>query len=251
MKKANILLVAVCAFLVTITSSCLSSDNNNSYDAFEYMTVEGSYPLYEVYGESGTTYIVSNQSELILKQNNGENYNYNRAFMFFKYEDDNTEANTRKISVVAVRPLYESNVSFKKDTLQLTEDNEIDNSKYQPFMRGNWVSYNRGYLTVHFNFFPQEKITLKNFVLVVDKVDGNSLNLRLVNTMNRDDNGYATNSYPTEVSYLLNINELRHEHPDIDINKDIQVSVFLDTMNDGVTLVGEKPIDIKLSGFEI
>lgn len=247
MKKSNFILVAICALLVTFTSSCLNSGNNSGYDAYEYMTIEGDYPYYDAYGDSGTKYDVKNPNELQIKDNKGNKFTYQRAIVFFQYEDKNNEAKTRAITVVGVTPISESKVSFVKDTLKLTEDNQIDTSKYQPFVRGNWVSYNRGFITVHFGYMPTEKVKLDNFVLVVDKVEGNSVDLRLVNTIKRGDDGYVTVSFDIPVSYKFNVRHLEQ----IDYSKPILVTVSLDVQSEGVKKIGKEPLEIKLNEFEL
>ena len=250
MKKTNLILAAICTFLVAFTSSCLDSGNSSRYDAYEFMTIEGEYPFYDAYGESGTEYDIQNPTELQVKDTSGQEYKYHRAIVFFKYQDDKTEAKIRKISVVGVNPLTESEVSFKRDTLKLTEDNEIDTSKYQPFVRGNWTSYNRGYLTVNFGFMPDENVKLENFILVVDKVEGNSVNLRLVNTTERGNDGYVTTSIDTPISYKFNLMHLEHDYNEqIDRSKPILVTVSLDVQSEGVKNIGKEPLEIKLNEF--
>ena len=250
MKKINFIGMAALAFLLTLTTSCLDSNGGGGYDAAEYVTLEGFYPMYDVYGDSGIKYDVLNQDKLLLKNTSGGDFKYHRALMYFDYEDNDKEAKTRKVKVVAIEPLPESKVTMVvADSLLVEGTKEIDTEKYQPFTQEGGARYNRGYFTLSFNYIPVKDLSIDNFILAVDKVEGNSVNLRLINTKKRYSDGYVSNSYPIIMSFKLDPYEFRGNYPDINFSEDITFKLEVDILREGIKSFGDKPILVKLNQF--
>lgn len=233
MKKINTLFALALAFVVMFTSSCFDSGNSGStYDASEYVRVSGSYPFYNVVGDSGTEYTLSNPEKMQLKTSEGD-YEYERALLWFKYDEATASNKTsgfsviRRVKVVSVNPLAVDNFNYRSDTLKV---DEID---YVPFIQVAQPWGDQYYINASFLTPFSDKLTTKDFTLFVENSSENALNLRLLDTREEKDfqQGQPTNGF---ISFRLDKNYLRATCENLNFSDSITVNVSAKERGNGL-----------------
>lgn len=232
MKTINTLFAFALAFVVVLTSSCFDSGNNgDTYDGAEYVRVDGSYPYYDVVGDSGTKYAIANPEKMRITTSEGD-YEYERAQLWFKYEEAKAPKSNsglpviRQVKVISVNPLPVQNFNYRPDTLKVEE---ID---YVPFIQvaqpwGDQYFINTSFITPY-----SDKLTTKYFTLFVEDSSENTLNLRLLDTRKDKDlqMGQPTSGF---ISFKLDKSFLRATY-NLNLSDSITVNISAEERGNGV-----------------
>lgn len=244
MNKINTLFAFALGFLVMLTSSCLdSSSGGSSYDGIEYVRLDpGSY--LRAYADSGTEYSIMNPEKMRIKTIDGDNYEYERALMWFKYvEAGSTKTNgglpaRRTVNVVQVQPLAVNDLEYGPGDLNIEEENI-----YVPFIRVDKPWADTYYINIPFSTPSSKELSTEDITLFVEDSSENTLNLRLIDTREKKDLllGQAINGF---VSFKLD-QDLLSLKTNLVLSGLITVNISVEEHHGGLRKL--EPLEIKFN----
>ncbi|WP_321330777.1 hypothetical protein [uncultured Bacteroides sp.] len=190
MKKIKLVALALTLLVGISFTSCMNSDDNNSYDGYAFATVSQGYlgsPV--LIADNGWTLNPTNPSALLLSD--GSSYP-ERVLIYYKYVEGETVQDGKTdydITIVSGGGIYTKAFNSKPDTLV----NDYSVTDIAP-----WIDVNRKYLTVSFLVNYSSNV---DFDMYQQKVGNDTLYVKFNYSKGGSDNAY--NNYQDYISFKM------------------------------------------------
>lgn len=193
-KRIKFLAVAAALLIGISFTSCLDSDNENSWDWYGLVTVRSYMGSVYLLGDDGISYYPTNPEVLRVSSADGSAEYIERALLFLKYVDgtaNETTTGSRSVSIVEGSKVTVKPLCDRPDTIETTI----------PLVSLNAAGGVNGYINLNFHYNHTESVT-EEFDLYPEKVEGDLLTLRFKQTYG-EDSYYGGTSSEGLLSYRL------------------------------------------------